>query len=58
MEAAKATKVEVGDVARVEEMQSTWQRGAEDLSALKMGLGETVARMERAERAVGVLEEK
>lgn len=39
-------------------MQSTWQRGAEDLATLKSGLGGTVARMEKAQKADEVVEER
>lgn len=58
MEAAKAVKVEVGDAERVEEMKGTWEKGNENLAALKAGLGGTVQRMERAQKAVEVVEEK
>ncbi|KAK4498429.1 hypothetical protein PRZ48_011087 [Zasmidium cellare] len=58
LEAAKATKMDVGEVERVDEMQGTWQRGAEDLARLKEGLGETVGRMEKARRAVDVVGER
>lgn len=50
--------MEVGEVERVDEMQSTWQRGAEDLAGLKGGLGETVEKMEKAKRAVEVVGDK
>ena len=55
---ARSTKIDIGDVERVEEMQFTWTKGSEQLLALKTGLGSTVARMEKAQRAVDVLEEK
>lgn len=58
LQAAKATRMDVGEVERVDEMQSTWQRGAEDLAGLKGGLGETVEKMEKARRAVEVVGEK
>jgi kinetochor protein Mis14/NSL1 len=58
LEAAKATSVDVGNFERVDEMQSTWQRGAEDLATLKSGLGGTVARMEKAQKAAEVVEER
>lgn len=58
MQAAKAVHVEVGGLERVEEMQSTWQKGNESLAALKAGLGGTVAKMEKAQKAVEVVEEK
>lgn len=57
MEAAKATRVDVGSVDRVEEIQSSWQRGNESLAALKSGLGGTVARMEKAQQAAEVVKE-
>lgn len=58
MEAAKAVSVEVGNMERIDEMQSTWQKGNENLAALKSGLGGTVARMEKAQKAAEVVEEK
>lgn len=59
MEAARGVNVDVvGRGERVEEMQSTWQMGNERLAALKSGLGGTVARMEKAKKAVEVVEER
>lgn len=58
IEAAKATSVDVGNVERIDEMQSTWQKGNEDLAALKSGLGGTVARMEKAQKAAEFVEER
>lgn len=58
LQAAKATKMDVGEIQRADEMQNTWQRGAEDLAGLKGGLGETVEKMEKARRAVEVVGEK
>jgi len=55
---ARGTTVEVGDVPRREEMRGNWERGAGELEKLKMGLGGTVARMEKASQAVGVLQER
>lgn len=43
---------------RVDEMQSTWQTGADTLISLKTGLGGTVARVEKAQQAVDVLESR
>jgi len=58
MEAAKQTKMDVVEVERLDEVQSTWQNGTESLTALKSGLGGTVAKMERAQQAVEFLEEQ
>ncbi|KAK5168778.1 uncharacterized protein LTR77_006087 [Saxophila tyrrhenica] len=55
---AKQAKVDVGEVERLEEIQATWQNGTESLTALKSGLGGTVAKMERAQQAVDFLEER
>ena len=51
LEAARNTKMDIGEVDRLDEIQSTWQNGSENLVALKSGLGSTVARMERAQSA-------
>lgn len=56
IKAAGETTVDVGRVERVEEMQGTWQRGREELAGLKAGMEGTVERMERAQRAVEVVE--
>lgn len=56
VKAAGETTVDVGRVERVEEMQGTWQRGREELAGLKAGMVGTVERMERAQRAVEVVE--
>ena len=56
LEAARGTTVDVGDVQRLDEMQSTMQRGTDDLMALKYGMGGTVAKMEKAQKAVDVVE--
>ncbi|KAK1811336.1 hypothetical protein LTR12_014278 [Friedmanniomyces endolithicus] len=58
VEAARQTKIELGHVERVDEMQFTWQKGSEELLALKSGLGSTVARLEKAQKAVEVVEGK
>ncbi|TKA65073.1 hypothetical protein B0A55_09743 [Friedmanniomyces simplex] len=58
LQAARETKVDPGHVERVDEMQSTWQRGSDELLALKSGLGSTVARLEKAQKAVDVVGEK
>ena len=58
MEQAKNTKLDVGEVERLDEIQSTWQNGSEKLTTLKSELGGTVAKMERAQQAVDVLEQK
>lgn len=56
LRAAKDTDIDIGEVQRSDEIQSTWQHGAENLMALKSGLGGTVAKMERAQQAVNVIE--
>lgn len=48
--------MKIGETERMEEVQSTWQSGAQSLLALKTGLGGTVEKMERAQRVVDVLE--
>ena len=55
-EAARVMKLDVGDVERLDEVQGTWQRGTEQLEDLKGKVGGTVARMERAKRAVEFVE--
>jgi kinetochor protein Mis14/NSL1 len=55
-EAARELKLDVGDVERLGEVQGTWQRGTEELEELKARVGGTVARMERAKRAVEFVE--
>lgn len=59
MEAARAVDVSgsVGEVERVEEMEATLERGRGELEALKRDVGPTVERMERARKAVEVVEE-
>jgi kinetochor protein Mis14/NSL1 len=58
LEEAQQTNVEVPEVERLDEIQSTWQHGTESLFTLKSGLGGTVATMERAQRAVDFLDER
>lgn len=58
LDAAKGTKIDIGEMERLDEMQDTWSKGSDQLLALKSGLGSTVARMEKAQKAVGVVEEK
>lgn len=58
LQEAKNTKVEVDDLERLDEIQSTWQNGSEALMSLKSGLGGTVAKAERAQQVVSVLEER
>ena len=58
LEAAKNIKIDVGEVERLDEMQVSWQKGTENLNTLKSGLGSTVAKMERARKAVDYVEEK
>ena len=53
---AKNTDMDVGEVERLDEIQATWQNGSENLMSLKSGLGGTVAKMERAQQAVDLLE--
>jgi len=55
--AARETKIDVGQLDRVDEMQSTWQSGSDELLTLKAGFGGTVAKMEKAKAAVDVAEE-
>ncbi|KAF2206376.1 hypothetical protein CERZMDRAFT_115745 [Cercospora zeae-maydis SCOH1-5] len=58
LKAAQETDVSVGEVKRVEEIQGTWQRGNEDLAKLKESMEGTVGRLEKAQKAVGVVQEK
>lgn len=48
--------MDVGELERLDEIQSTWQSGSEGLVALKSGLGSTVAKMERAQNANEAIE--
>lgn len=56
-QAAKEVKLDLGEMERLGEMQGTWQRGTEELEELKGRVGGTVARMERAKRAVEFVED-
>lgn len=58
LDEARNTHMEIEEIERLDEMQSAWTKGTEQLQELRTGLGSTVARMEKAEKAVGVLEEK
>jgi kinetochor protein Mis14/NSL1 len=58
VEEAKKAKVDVGTVERVDEMRSSWRKGQEGLEELKMGLGGSVAGLEKAQRAVEVVGER
>lgn len=58
LNAARNTTIDVGETERLDEMQNTWSKGSDQLLALKSGLGSTVAKMEKAQKAVGVVEEK
>ncbi|GAB1740273.1 hypothetical protein NU219Hw_g5388t2 [Hortaea werneckii] len=58
LDEARETHMEIEEMERLDEMQSAWTKGTEQLQELRTGLGSTVARMEKAEKAVGVLEEK
>lgn len=57
-QAAKELKLDVGEMERLDEVQGTWQRGMEELEELKGRVGGTVARVERARRAVDFVEGK
>lgn len=48
--------MDIGDVERSDEIQTTWRNGSENLMTLKTGLGGTVAKMERAQQAVNAIE--
>lgn len=58
LDEARQTKMDVAEVERLEEVQSSLQNGTESLTALKSGLGGTVAKMEKAQQAVELLEER
>ena len=53
---AKNMKIDVGEMERRDEVQNSWQNGSDELVSLKSGLGGTVAKMERAQQANGVLD--
>lgn len=55
---ASDSVLDLGELRRWDEVQRTWERGAEGLGALKGGLPETRARLERAGEVVGYLEGK
>jgi kinetochor protein Mis14/NSL1 len=55
---APESVLDLGELRRWDEVQRTWERGAEGLGALKGGLPETRARLERAGEVVGYLEGK
>ena len=55
LEQARSTTLDIGELERLDEIQSSWQSGTENLISLKSGLGGTVAKMERAQQAVEVL---
>ncbi|EMC95965.1 hypothetical protein BAUCODRAFT_109720 [Baudoinia panamericana UAMH 10762] len=58
LKAARMTTVDAGQVERLDEVQNAWTRGSRDLLALKSGLGGTVARMEKAQQAASVVQER
>jgi kinetochor protein Mis14/NSL1 len=55
-EAEEEGKVDLGDLERWDEVRDTWAKGTEELLALKGGLTETVARLERAKTVVGYMQ--
>ena len=56
LEEAKQTNVDVEEIQRLEDIQGSFKNGQEGLLALKSGFGSTVAKLERAQQAVNVLE--
>lgn len=56
LEAARRAKLEVGEMERLDEVRGTWEKGAEELGELKARMGGTMAKMERAQRAVEFVE--
>ncbi|EME80868.1 uncharacterized protein MYCFIDRAFT_46462 [Pseudocercospora fijiensis CIRAD86] len=58
LKVATETSVDVGEVKRVEEVQASWVRGKEELEVVKSGIKGTVQKMEKAKRAVEVVEEQ
>jgi kinetochor protein Mis14/NSL1 len=50
--------INIGELSRWEEVQTTWERGTQGLVALKSSLTETVARLERAKNVVEHMEGK
>jgi kinetochor protein Mis14/NSL1 len=58
LQQANLATVDIGEVERIDDMESTWRVGSENLTALKSGLGGTIAKMERAQQAVDYIEEE
>ena len=58
LDEARQTKIDIGKIERLDEVQTTWQYGSENLNALKSELGATVAKMERAQQAVEFVEKQ
>lgn len=56
LESAKATTIDLGAIERIDETRDSWQQGTETLANLKTSLGGTVARMEKALKAVDAVE--
>ena len=56
--AAREAKLDVGEIERLDEVQGSWAKGTEELGELKTRLGGTVAKMERAKKAVDFVEGK
>lgn len=56
--AARESKLDIGEIDRLDEVQGTWQKGTEELGELKARMGGTVAKMERAQKAVDFVERK
>jgi len=50
--------INIGELKRWEEIETTWERGTQGLVALKSSLTETVARLERAKNVVEHMEGK
>ena len=50
--------INIGELKRWEEVQTTWERGTQGLVALKSSLTETVARLERAKNVAEQIEGK
>lgn len=51
-------RINIGELRRWEEVQTTWERGTRGLVDLKSSLTETVARLERAKNVVEHMEGK
>lgn len=56
LQEARDTDMDIGEVERSDEIQSTWRNGSDGLMTLKSGLGGTVAKMERAQQVVNAME--